>query len=391
MSVSHIEASDLDADTLAELASVASRFAQPNVSRVRTLRESGQSFDREVWTRFAELGWLGLLVPETLGGAGAGESAVAVVAEKLGAGAYPEPYAASSVVVSHLLSGLALAGCGNAQALLESVLDGTQLLSVAVPADGGPTVRNGRVRGRRDGAITVFDGVANWVPVAEADTFLVYAEAEAGPVLASLPRTADGMVLESSTLSDHTTVATIELSGVTVPTADLIGIGCDVDAALAEATDVALIATAAELIGVADRALTLALEFITSRSQFGKPIGSFQVLQHRAVDMYIQLRLARAALRSALSERTKSTTTVQRRRAAASSARARSCIAATTICRQAVQLHGAIGFTDEYDLGYYVNRMVALTAWLGGPDVHRQRYFDLLGGRPGNSRNGGSR
>lgn len=390
MSVLPIESSELDAETLAELASVASRFAQPNVSRVRTLRESGQSFDREVWSRFAELGWLGLVVPETFGGAGAGEAAVAVIAEKLGAGAYPEPYAASSVVVGHLLSGLALAGCGNAQALLEPVLEGTQLLSVAAPNDGGPTVRSERIRGRRDGATTVLDGVVNWVPVAEADAFLVYADTEDGPVIACVPRTAGGMVIEPSTLSDGTTVATLELSGVAIPTADLMGIGCDVDAALAEATDVALIATAAELIGVADRALALALEYIKTRHQFGKPIGSFQVLQHRAVDMYIQLRLARAALRSALSERARSTTPVQRRRAAASSTRARSCIAATAICRQAVQLHGAIGFTDEYDLGFYVNRMVALTAWLGGPDVHRKRYFDLLGGQPDNSRNGNS-
>jgi alkylation response protein AidB-like acyl-CoA dehydrogenase len=382
VTVSDLDGLGADADALAELASVASRFAHPDVSRVRALRESGRPFDRGVWARLAELGWLGLAVPESLGGAGADERAVAVVAEKLGAGAYPEPFVASGVMVTRLLCELTVAGGDNAKALLESVVDGTQLLSVAVGAVGGPAVRAETVRARRDGTGMRLDGVVNWVPVAEADAFLVYAVADPGPELVRLPRTADGLILESHTLSDRTTVATLELRDVSVPGADLIGGGREVDAALAEAKDAALVASAAELVGVADQALTITLDFVKARHQFGQPIGSFQVLQHRAVDMYIQLRLARAALRGALSNRAKPATTVQQRRAAASSTRARSCIAATTICRQAVQLHGAIGFTDEYDLGYYVNRMVALTAWLGGADEHRRRFFDLAGAQP---------
>lgn len=378
VTVSELEGLGADAEALAELASVAGRFAHPDVSRVRALRESGRPFDRDVWARFGELGWLGLLVPESLGGAGAGERAVAVVAEKLGAGAYPEPFVASGVLVTRLLCGLA--GDDNAKALLESVVDGTQLLSVAVGDVGGPAVRAEAVRARRDGTSMRLDGVVNWVPVAEADAFLVYAVADAGPVLVRLPRTAEGLLLESHPLSDQTTVATLELRDASVPATDLIGVGCEVDAALAEASDAALIGSAAELVGVADRALTIALDFVKVRHQFGRPIGSFQVLAHRAVDMYIQLRLARAALRSALSNRAKPAATLRQRRAAASSTRARSCIAASTICRQAVQLHGAIGFTDEYDLGYYVNRMVALTAWLGGADEHRRRFFDLTPG-----------
>ena len=111
--------------------------------------------------------------------------------------------------------------------------------------------------------------------------------------------------------------------------------------------------------------------------QFGKPIGSFQALQHRAVDMYIQRELTRATLTAAVAVLDEPGCTPARRAAAASSAKARASQAALAICKEALQMHGAIGYTDEYDLGLYFNRALVLCAALGNASAHRSRYASL--------------
>ena len=116
------------------------------------------------------------------------------------------------------------------------------------------------------------------------------------------------------------------------------------------------------------------LDYLRTRVQFGKPIGSFQALQHRAVDMYVQKELSRATLGAALAAANEPGCTPERRAAAASSAKARASQAALAICKEALQMHGAIGYTDEYDLGLYFNRALVLSAWLGNAGAHRSRY-----------------
>jgi alkylation response protein AidB-like acyl-CoA dehydrogenase len=126
-------------------------------------------------------------------------------------------------------------------------------------------------------------------------------------------------------------------------------------------------------------ALAMTLDYLRVRQQFGVPIGSFQALQHRCVDLFIQQELARHATTAAV--RAADQGAIGRRLAlAASSAKSRAAHAAMLITTQAIQLHGAIGFTDEYDLGLYVNRTVRLAASLGNAAWHRRRYGDLSEG-----------
>ena len=127
-----------------------------------------------------------------------------------------------------------------------------------------------------------------------------------------------------------------------------------------------------------ERVLELTFEYLRTRKQFGKPIGSFQALQHRAVDIWIQKELSKAALAAALKHFDAVDATPRQRSLAASSAKSRAADAALAVCKQAVQMHGAIGFTDEYDLSLYFNRALVLSAWLGNGATHRRR-FDALG------------
>ena len=126
----------------------------------------------------------------------------------------------------------------------------------------------------------------------------------------------------------------------------------------------------------ADRALEMSLDYLRTRVQFGKPIGTFQALQHRAVDLHIQKELASAVLEEALSVLDRGPA-APARAAAASRAKARCAEAATRITREAIQFHGAIGFTDEFDAGLFLKRALVLTAWLGGATWHRRRYARL--------------
>jgi alkylation response protein AidB-like acyl-CoA dehydrogenase len=123
----------------------------------------------------------------------------------------------------------------------------------------------------------------------------------------------------------------------------------------------------------------MSLDYLRTRVQFGKPIGAFQALQHRAVDLHIHGELASAVLEEALAVLDRGPA-APARAAAASRVKARCAEAATRITREAIQFHGAIGFTDEFDAGLYLKRALVLTAWLGGATWHRRRYARLAMG-----------
>ena len=129
----------------------------------------------------------------------------------------------------------------------------------------------------------------------------------------------------------------------------------------------------AETLGVIEATLNMTLEYMRNRVQFGKAIGTFQALQHRAADLYIQQELVRAVLGDAV-QTLDSNANVEDCSKIASRCKSRSSEAGLRITREAIQLHGAIGFTDEYDLGLYVKRALVLSAWLGNSTAHRRRF-----------------
>ena len=132
----------------------------------------------------------------------------------------------------------------------------------------------------------------------------------------------------------------------------------------------------AELLALTRRMLSMTTDYLCTRQQFGKPIGSFQVLQHMAVDLLIQQELSDALVEHAL-QQFDGGLAGDERSALASRCKARCADAAQNAARQCVQLHGAIGYTDEYDLGLFVQRAHVLAAWLGNPLMHRRRYAAL--------------
>jgi alkylation response protein AidB-like acyl-CoA dehydrogenase len=216
-------------------------------------------------------------------------------------------------------------------------------------------------------------GTACWLPTADADAWLVAARTEDdGVALVRLDREVEGLTVHPARAADGSTQGRLELAR-----ARGTMLARDAGAALARAVETAALVTAAELLGGIDTMVALTCGYLVERKQFGRPIGTFQVLQHRAVDMWVQQQLAEAALDGAL-RRVTAADDPGTLAIGASSAKSRASSAALKVANEAVQLHGAIGFTEEYELGRYVNRALVLAASLGNALAHIRRHGRLV-------------
>lgn len=361
-------------DTLRMLRDSAADFATLDAARVRRLRAADPGFERSMWRQMADLGWLGVLIPEEHGGLGLDLGAAAVIAEQLGRALYPEPYSASAVAAT-----LALLHGDNAalkQRLLPQLAAGEIIASLAWQGEaGGLDIDQCAATVRKKGGKTVLDGGSRFVAAPGADGFIVAARSAQGLELHWIARDAAGLSRDAEARADGSASARLRLAAV--PAAACIASAASARAALQLAIDHATLAASAELFGIIDCVLEMTLDYLRTRVQFGKPIGSYQALQHRAVDMYIQKELTRATLDAAVAALADPACSAKRRAALVSSAKARASQAALAVCKEALQMHGAIGYTDEYDLGLYFNRALVLSAWLGNASAHRSRYGNL--------------
>jgi alkylation response protein AidB-like acyl-CoA dehydrogenase len=333
--------------------------------------------DREHWRELADLGWLALSVPESLGGAGLGMSELVALLEELGKGLVPEP-----ITLCAVLPARAASHCDGpaAAALVGEVISGVRLVSVAW--QGKPRALSAEetaVHAVKQGGNIALDGTASFVAEAQsADEFLVAARSAEGVGLYRVTKDRTGLTITSSSAADGSRFGLLRFDGVTVPADMQIGGPGEGRRALDAALDEARVALSAEMLGGAETLFQRTLDYLRVRKQFGRAIGSFQALQHRAVDLYVQIELSRAALRRAarIFDATAAAPkeAEAERAAAASACKARLCEAALHVAREAVQLHGAIGYTDEHDVGLFLNHALVRAAMLGNAPTHRRRF-----------------
>jgi alkylation response protein AidB-like acyl-CoA dehydrogenase len=343
------------------------------LARVRKLHDTKTECDRKVWRQMAELGWLGVLVPEQYGGMGLQLGDMAIVAQGLARSLVPEPLTAVAVLAARVL-----AGSNNEplkKKLLEGLVSGDMLPAVAWQEQPG-TLDVGKIDMQAtpfEGGFRVNGSKRFIVGASNADGYIVSANSAAGLQLLWVPRDAAGATVQFDMLADGRQSGTLNLSNVSVAKENIINSGAAAAESLACAIDHTAVIASAELNGIMVRSLEITLDYLKTRVQFGKPIGSFQALQHRAVDLYIQQELSSAVLADVLSV-LDSEPDAKTRSAAASRAKARCTDAALLITRQSIQMHGAIGFTEDCDVGLYVKRAMTLAAWLGNGNAHRRRY-----------------
>ena len=352
---------------------------QPAPTRVRRLRDQAVPLDRAVWNDMAEAGWLGVLVPEALGGHGLGLAEAALIASELGRGLTPEPFVASGLMVVQTLVPLAESSAAVRQ-LLEDVVTGKTLTALAWQEAAGALELDGiQLQATRHGDGWLLQGAAKrFVPLASAaEGFLVYALNGGEPALFWLAAGAQGLAVQSSRTVDGMDFGALDLSGVSLPADALLASGPAVRGAVAQAIELARLASAFELVGVAERALHDTVAYTSQRVQFGKPIASFQALQHRMVDMWMHCQLARASAENALLDWNGAGDGAQRT-LSLRAARARAGSTALLVGKAAIHLHGGMGIADETDIGLCLKRALTLSAWLGNPLWQRGQFLDEL-------------
>lgn len=348
-----------------------------DIKRVRRLRDTQPGFERQVWKQMAEFGWLGILVPEQFGGLGLGCSEMAIVAAGTAGALIPEPLTAAAV-----LAGVAIARGDNDALkgqLLEALVAGEMIPALAFQEQAGAIdPLQSTVRAQPFEAAIKLNGTKQFIAgAADADGFVVSAQSPDGLALYWVPAGTSGVSLDLQPLADGRTSGALTLKDAVVPKSNLLASPAQAKAALTDAVDTTLVVSSAELYGVMGRALDMSVDYMKTRVQFGKPIGSFQALAHRAVDLHIQRELSSAVLDDAVAL-FDGNATATRRSAMASRVKARCAEAGLRITREAIQIHGAIGFTDEYDAGLYLKRAMTLSAWLGNAAQHRRRYAQLI-------------
>lgn len=341
----------------------------PGPQRLRQRRDKGVDLDRDVWTGMAEAGWLGLTLPEELGGSGLGAREQAVLSEALGRELISEPVAFLAVFSGALLTG----SMDNAERarMTEGLVEGSLIVSPAVQGEDGTATA---LRAEQAGENISLKGASHYVnAAASADEFLVYATSDGESLLISVPASSAKVALRPTL--DGSQLGKVTFDGATVGAERILARGAEVEAAIEAATAATRIALAAELAGIASRGLELTVSYTSERVQFGKPIAAFQVIQHRLVDMWADAEFACSTVVYAC-ERVESDDAS----AAALSilaAKARAGDAAVTVGRRAVHLHGAMGFTDECDIGLFMKRADALNSALGQPENLRLQFVAL--------------
>jgi len=349
----------------------------------RRIANDPLGFSADIWKEFAELGWLALPIAEAYGGLGGGAVEIGILMEAFGRGLVSEPYLSTVVIGASLIS-----ECGSEaqkQALLPKIADGSQVLAFAHSerqarfdlSDVRTTAKKTPDGWRLDGHKTaVLDGNA-------AGQIIVSTRVDEGNgkpgrlCLFLVARGTSGLASRDFARLGGGRACNVDLGDVRLPADAMLGDGGDALPAIEGAIDRAMAALGAEAVGIMQTLLDQTLEYTKIRKQFGRPLSANQVIRHRLADMAMQCDEARSmALRAALMADAEP---VARSRAA-SGAKAKIGKCARFVAEQSVQLHGAMGVTEELDVGSYFKRLLAFDTLFGG-SAHHYRRHAALGGR----------
>lgn len=343
----------------------------------RTAAKTGPGWQPEIWRSFAEeLGILGAALPEEVGGIGGGPVEVMLIAEALGHALVVEPYIDTAVVAAGLLL-----RSGNSSTLLEEIASGTAIVALAAAeAASGDRWQDIQATAVRDGDDWVLSGdkiMAVNAPL--ASHLLVTARTDDGMslFLVDVAAAGSGLTLHSYRTVDDRRASDVELRELRVPGAALLGREGEAWPSIAQARDEGAAAVCAEAVGNMRKVLADTVEYAKQRQQFGTPIGSFQALQHRMVDMHMELEQSVSAAYLAVLNLNADAHTRAR---SVSAAKATIGRAARFIGQNAVQLHGGMGMTEELAIGHYFKRLTAVQYEYGSTDYHVTRYAKLTRG-----------
>ncbi|RJF91722.1 acyl-CoA dehydrogenase family protein [Noviherbaspirillum saxi] len=345
----------------------------------RAAAKTEEGFSREHWEKFAELGWLAMGIPEDCGGMGGSPVDIALLMEQLGAGLVAEPVLDTAILAGTLLA--QASGSQRAIDLLGDIAAGEKIVVLAHMERAGRSEYDTPVsaRAKRSGEGWQLSGIKHRVwHGASADCLLItvrLGETNEIGVLA-VDRNAPGVDLTVYEMLDGTHAADIRFDAVELDSSALILRGPAVDDALAVAFDHTVLAMTSSAIGSMDAVMAMTGEYLKTRVQYGQPLAKFQALQHRMSEMFVETDQARSIVYRALAALESGD--AQERATAVSSAKSLVARACRFVTGHGIQLHGAIGTTEEYAVGHHYRAMLMYDYRFGDATYHLERSAGLL-------------
>ncbi len=372
-------------DDQSMLADSASQFMAEEGSIKKQLRhwrdrDCKDGFGHELWKQFGEMGFTGILVSEEDGGLGMGNVEAGIVLEEIGRNLTPSPFLTSSVLAATALG----QGSNDLRGrYLPGLISGEHVFAVAI--DEGAKHRPERIKTKAEKSGNGFklSGQKDFViHGASADMMIVAARTSGnddddnGITLFAVPKDAAGLSQDVVRLVDSSMATHVKLDGVELDGDTVIGSVDNGREVLNKMLSAGRVGAAAESVGVSAGSMDMTVDYLKQRKQFGKLIGEFQALQHRAAHLYSEVEIARAAVIKAQQLLDAGAESAE---LMVSVAKAKAGITSNLSVREGVQMHGGIGMTDEYDIGLYMKRDRALAEFLGDANYHTERVAQLSG------------
>ncbi|MBK7161437.1 MAG: acyl-CoA dehydrogenase family protein [Sphingomonadales bacterium] len=352
------------------------------VAHLRKYRDMDckDGFSHDLWKQFSEMGFTGILIPEADGGLGMGHVEAGIVLEEIGRNLSPSPFLSTSVIA---VEALKAADKAMRDRWFPGILAGETVIGIALEEGKKHHPEKIALKAERSGNGFKLSGAKQFVVQGSSADMLIVAARTGGAVgetdgltLFAVEKDAAGLSLDAARTVDSAMAARVAFDGVEVNADAVIG---DVDggwAVLSKMLNAGRTGSAAEMVGVGTGAMDLTFDYLKQRKQFGRVIGEFQALQHRAAHLYGEMEMARSAVLKAqnfLDEED------PRAELYASVAKAKAGLACSLSVREGVQMHGGIGMTDEYDIGLYMKRDRALAEYMGDIYFHADRVAKLNG------------
>lgn len=344
------------------------------VSRLRRMRDEGRTHDPALWAEMAQMGWAGVLTPEEHGGSDMGHAAAGILAGEMGKTLAVTPFLSTAVMAATALRAAADARTAPA---LAAIAAGERTYALAIDEGRKFAPDSARLTAERDGNGFRLSGSKTFVvDGAHAARLLVLARADDGLTLFDLPADRAGIDRTASAMIDSRDSARIDFKDVKATGEDVLGTVGDAMTVLKPALEAGQAALAAEIAGLAAGAFGMTVEYLKERRQFGVPIGAFQALQHRAAHLWCETEVTASAI---LNAGRKLDEDPENAALAVSLAKAKAAQTAKLAVIEGVQMHGGIGMTDAFDMGFYMKRARVAAEWLGDYGYHAERVARARG------------
>lgn len=365
------------------LKDIAREFLQNNapVTHFREIRdtENELGYDESLWKEMVNLGWSGILIPEEYGGFDFGMVGMGSILEEAGKTLTPSPLFSTGVLGASLLT---LGGTdAQKQTYLPQIVDGTLTTSLALEESNRHAPYSIETQAKKNGDSFVISGSKNFVIDGHSSNLLIVAARTEGSkndvsgiTVFLVDSETDGIEITKTNMVDSRNAANIKFSDVAISSNSILGEENNGASLLESVLDRAQIAISAEMLGNASQAFDLTLAYLKERKQFGAVIGTFQALQHRAAEMYSELELTKSSVIAACNAVDNNSNDLRRM---ASLAKFKSGETNYLVTNEAVQMHGGVGVTDEYDVGLFMKRARVTEQIFGNSEYHIERYATL--------------